>query len=171
MQQSLSRWRSNPKSQVESTRKDLTTAGLLRYDWNAVDWWNKVIAEWINSDMSNKLYCFTSDLSAMHVHWSWNELKNWNCYLFFAGLLFFLVKYIFLKLRRTCFGEWTITASHKPYPVKSHSWFVYLLFFGSTRILFCKNDQILENMLKRHPELSFQYKASICSQMKNACIL
>lgn len=65
---------------------------------------NKISAEWINLDLSDELVSFTSDLSAIHVHWLWNWSNNWNCYLYLARLFLFM-KYFFLKLRRAFFGR------------------------------------------------------------------
>lgn len=58
---------------------------------------NKISAEWINLDLSDELVSFTSDLSAIHVHWLWNWSNNWNCYLYLARLFLFMEYFFFLN--------------------------------------------------------------------------
>ena len=77
-------------------------------DGNAVEWLNKISAD--------NLFLFTSDVSAMHVQQSWIRLEN--DMLFILSELIFIYENFF-NHRRRFFGESTVTASHKPYLVKS----------------------------------------------------
>ena len=66
---------------------------------------NKISAEWINLDWSDELVSFTSDLPAIHIHWSWDWLNNWNCYLYLACTVIFIYEILFFKLRRAFFDR------------------------------------------------------------------